>query len=338
MQDQIAHFLGSLESERQFSKNTIAAYRNDLQQFSAFLASPPEDDAAIDAAWRRLAESRRAAFDATFGGGGERVVVDGIEIVVAAGVAIPLARVAEALADGTRRWEAAVGLQPPPLEGGRLGIVARLAEHAELGRRAVAIGARGQTAGGVAVLEADGRPPDEVEALALHELAHLLAERAFVRPLPVWLEEGIAELLARFSGTGPGRRRGTIERIAGAGGLHTHASGPLADLLTLAADAERGALPPLGEWTALTWREFVAPERRARLYALAGELAAFLLRSDADRAAPLRAVLARAAGDGEIDVDGEIAAALGDAATLDAAFRAWLVAERDRAVAAAGEP
>ena len=44
MQDQVAQFLGSLESERNFSPNTIAAYRNDLQQFSAFLANPPVEE------------------------------------------------------------------------------------------------------------------------------------------------------------------------------------------------------------------------------------------------------------------------------------------------------
>jgi integrase/recombinase XerD len=44
MQEQVGQFLGSLESERQFSPNTIAAYRNDLQQFSSFLANPPENE------------------------------------------------------------------------------------------------------------------------------------------------------------------------------------------------------------------------------------------------------------------------------------------------------
>jgi integrase/recombinase XerD len=35
-------FLEYLERERAFSENTIAAYRNDLNQFAAFLASPPD--------------------------------------------------------------------------------------------------------------------------------------------------------------------------------------------------------------------------------------------------------------------------------------------------------
>jgi hypothetical protein len=76
----------------------------------------------------------------------------------------------------------------------------------------------------------------------------------------------------------------------------------------------------------------VDPERRGRHYALAGELVGFLLATDAERAGRFRNVLARAAGDPELDVESELAAALGDAAALDAAFRAWLRAERDQLV------
>lgn len=40
MQETIAQFLDSLQSERKFSHNTVAAYRNDLQQFASFLVRP----------------------------------------------------------------------------------------------------------------------------------------------------------------------------------------------------------------------------------------------------------------------------------------------------------
>jgi integrase/recombinase XerD len=65
MQDQIAQFLDSLESERQFSQNTIAAYRNDLQQFSAFLASPSEQDSHhLDpvSEWRDLTDEHLTSY------------------------------------------------------------------------------------------------------------------------------------------------------------------------------------------------------------------------------------------------------------------------------------
>ena len=47
MEEQVERFLGSLQSERQFSRNTIAAYRNDLQQFIAWLGAPPPDDQVV---------------------------------------------------------------------------------------------------------------------------------------------------------------------------------------------------------------------------------------------------------------------------------------------------
>ena len=44
MEEQVEAFLSSLQVERHFSPNTIAAYRNDLQQFTAYLGDPPEED------------------------------------------------------------------------------------------------------------------------------------------------------------------------------------------------------------------------------------------------------------------------------------------------------
>lgn len=44
MEEQVDAFLSSLQAERQFSPNTIAAYRNDLKQFIAYLVAPPEED------------------------------------------------------------------------------------------------------------------------------------------------------------------------------------------------------------------------------------------------------------------------------------------------------
>jgi integrase/recombinase XerD len=41
---EVERFLTSLGRERQFSENTIAAYRNDLSQFCDYLAAPPRED------------------------------------------------------------------------------------------------------------------------------------------------------------------------------------------------------------------------------------------------------------------------------------------------------
>lgn len=44
MEETIDRFLSALQAERGFSQNTIAAYRNDLAQFAAYLRQPPADD------------------------------------------------------------------------------------------------------------------------------------------------------------------------------------------------------------------------------------------------------------------------------------------------------
>ena len=44
LHEEVEQFLTSLGRERQFSENTISAYRNDLSQFAGYLASPPKED------------------------------------------------------------------------------------------------------------------------------------------------------------------------------------------------------------------------------------------------------------------------------------------------------
>ncbi|CAN5741523.1 tyrosine recombinase [soil metagenome] len=44
LQTEVERFLASLGRERQFSENTISAYRNDLTQFCDYVASPPAED------------------------------------------------------------------------------------------------------------------------------------------------------------------------------------------------------------------------------------------------------------------------------------------------------
>jgi len=55
LQSEVDRFLASLGRERQFSENTIAAYRNDLSQFRDYLQAPPAEDqlAAIED-WKEL--------------------------------------------------------------------------------------------------------------------------------------------------------------------------------------------------------------------------------------------------------------------------------------------
>jgi len=63
MQEMVERFLGALKAERGFSVNTIAAYRNDLHQFIAYLGAPPEEDRiSAVTAWTGLNDSHLNAF------------------------------------------------------------------------------------------------------------------------------------------------------------------------------------------------------------------------------------------------------------------------------------
>jgi integrase/recombinase XerD len=63
MEEMVEQFLAALQAERGFSVNTIAAYRNDLQQFIAYLGAPPEDDHVSSVtSWPDLTDSHLNAF------------------------------------------------------------------------------------------------------------------------------------------------------------------------------------------------------------------------------------------------------------------------------------
>lgn len=63
MEEQVDAFLSSLQAERQFSPNTIAAYRNDLQQFIGYLGAPPvEDQVSPVTSWSDLTDEHLGAY------------------------------------------------------------------------------------------------------------------------------------------------------------------------------------------------------------------------------------------------------------------------------------
>jgi len=63
MEDKVEQFLASLQAERGFSENTIAAYRNDLQQFITYLSNPPaEDRFAAVSDWSTLGDDHLSAY------------------------------------------------------------------------------------------------------------------------------------------------------------------------------------------------------------------------------------------------------------------------------------
>lgn len=63
MQEQVERFLNVLQTERGFSLNTVAAYRNDLQQFRLYLAQPdPADRQAPVHEWNELTDDHLTAY------------------------------------------------------------------------------------------------------------------------------------------------------------------------------------------------------------------------------------------------------------------------------------
>lgn len=63
MEEKVEQFLAALQTERGFSANTVAAYRNDLQQFIAYLGAPPAEDRLDEvSAWSELADPHLNAF------------------------------------------------------------------------------------------------------------------------------------------------------------------------------------------------------------------------------------------------------------------------------------
>lgn len=63
MESQVTKYLESLQDERQFSANTIAAYRNDLKQLTDFLQRP-RDGSEVEAisSWSELTDEHFVAF------------------------------------------------------------------------------------------------------------------------------------------------------------------------------------------------------------------------------------------------------------------------------------
>jgi hypothetical protein len=222
-------------------------------------------------------------------------------------------------------------LQPPAL--GTVVLFARDADYrAFLADTAGAGAARdlaGHAGGGVAALPLGDRTARQAGATLLHELTHLLNQRALGPGVPPWLDEGLAgdlelveigaagNLLAERWAVGATRYRGERGR-----------SGPLVVLDRLLADAARGRLETLPQLTALGRAALAASPRRAELYALAALWVRFLL-EDPGRAAALRTVLATlAAAPGAPPADGGAAllaeALEADLATLERPFRVWL--------------
>jgi hypothetical protein len=188
-------------------------------------------------------------------------------------------------------------------------------------------------------MTAAGQPPEEVTALLVHELSHLLAERAFGRELPPWLAEGLAEELAlcRLTRSGsvlPGTLRGRVRarpldvnpnRPLLVGRYEVSADGAYGALAALLAAQRRGAAQSLPELLALSPAEFTRFDGRRERYTASAFFVRFLLDGRGHRArAAFQAFLAAVAQGGPADA-AAVAAALGEPLSLlERDFAAWL--------------
>ncbi|HXT52148.1 MAG TPA: hypothetical protein VN811_13980 [Thermoanaerobaculia bacterium] len=185
---------------------------------------------------------------------------------------------------------------------------------------------------GVAALAVEHQKSEEVTALMVHELSHLLVRVATGRQLPAWLEEGLPEELAigRRDGRGhtvPGslRIRTSTRGVGGPARVRSAYErtivGPAAALIALV----RGPRPPLSELLAMPWETFTAASGRPDRYAAAAFFVRFLLDGeDRRRREPFRAFLANVAAGGPADAKA-LEAALGvELPRLQSRFDAWL--------------
>ncbi|HEX5760345.1 MAG TPA: hypothetical protein VF121_14245, partial [Thermoanaerobaculia bacterium] len=240
-------------------------------------------------------------------------------------------------------WSERYGLPLPEPLAGTLVVYAREADFQALARaegEPVDRGIRGSSRGERVALAIGGQPREDVTALLVHELAHLLARRAFGRDdLPPWLEEGLAEelALARQTKDGrllPGTLRGRVRaraldasssRPAFASRFEVSADGAYGALSSLLAAQRRGAMPILSKLLALPAEEFRRYEGRRDRYTASAFFVRFLLDGRERRSrAPFHAYLAAVAGGGPAD-GAALATALGEPLPLlERDFAAWL--------------
>ncbi|HVS03734.1 MAG TPA: hypothetical protein VMT16_13270, partial [Thermoanaerobaculia bacterium] len=195
----------------------------------------------------------------------------------------------------------------------------------------------GNAVGDQVALAAAGRPRDELVAVLVHELSHLLARQAFGPALPPWLEEGLAEELAMSRLDRKGRLQpGTLRGVARSRRLGTVSDretahyevtidGALAAVQALLAAQRRGAAPALGELLELPADVFVLAQGRRERYTASAMFVRFLLDGERGRLrAPFHGFLAAVAAGGSAD-GAALEAALGTPLPeLARRFQGWL--------------
>ncbi len=185
----------------------------------------------------------------------------------------------------------------------------------------------GHAGRGVLAMFAEGRSRQSLARTLVHEIGHLLNDRAVALHLPTWLEEGMASDLGSLWVEGSPNDSRPL-----AGLLALVANGPEARLLTLAATLEAGQLPSVAVLMSLDRKTFQV--NAAYAYTHGAALVRYLLDSeDAGRGEAFRAFLKRVAVGHGADPALLLRLLEMDVAELDASFRAWLRVEATAAEA-----
>jgi hypothetical protein len=189
----------------------------------------------------------------------------------------------------------------------------------------------GHSGYGIVALWDGDRPGGEVGATLAHELAHLLNRRALGPALPSWLDEGIADdlSLSRIDPSGqlaPGTLGGVTVRAE----RRIEMYGARAALFDLAAAMDQLRERPLPELLAMDWDDFVRQDPTLT-YAESAFWVRYLLDGEGGALAPgFRGFLSSIAGGGSRDPEA-LREKLGRSwEDLEAGFRRWVQAERDR--------
>ncbi len=182
----------------------------------------------------------------------------------------------------------------------------------------------GHAGSGVLAFFAEGRPREELTRTLVHEITHLLNDRAVARVLPPWLEEGIAsDLGAVWMEDGGGAERGGAAPTVGV----TIAT-PEVRTLLLGPLLESGKLPSVAVLMSLDRETFHQPGVQSYAYAHGAAFVRFLLDGDDGRHAELfRTFLRRVAGGRTAEPRMLLKLLETEPEDLDKAFRIWLADE-----------
>ncbi len=232
------------------------------------------------------------------------------------------------------------GIEPRPAAGDAVVIFSREEDYRAYEARVrpeTDRGALGHAAYGLAVLFVGRQGPEDVAAVLIHELSHVLSHRALATAPPSWLDEGMANDLAfcRIDGArrlvlgSLGGRSVVIEKHSYQPGgwidfdQSVHLSGPAATRGLLQEHWHSGGAISIEELTYLSAGRFFDPEDRQVHYNASALFIRYLLDGEDGALAPaFRSFLGSLAG-GDLS---DLASHLGRSwPELERGFEAWLV-------------